>query len=397
MQRTWFAALALFLTIGSILPADDAPGIPVAQVRGMPRDIGKWPVAQQECYRSARTAMDWLRRTNKSDGRFVYGFLPALCTSMEGDSYLRQAGAAGALAAAARYFGDEAATAIARQALLTLLVETAVDPQQPQERCTAAPASLLDPVAASGALLVAIHQLAAPGKDLVEQAEQLANYLRRHQPSPGAEFWRSTGLALYGISLSHKHRPAPWKSDMLAQARGQALAQWQKEKSVLLAVALTPAFGEAYLATHDAAFAQTVFAWNDWLCSLQITQTEPLRKQFDGGFPSSQPGTAGSPDISSAYCAESLAQACRVARAANDLARHERYRRALEQALQFVLTLQYSPARTRHFADDFRPAIAGAFHASHQDGNLRLDYTEHALSALVIYLENQTDDRQALR
>jgi len=61
-------------------------------------------------------ALDWLRRTNKPDGRFVYGFLPALCTSMEGDSYLRQAGAAGALAAAARYFGDEASTAIARQA-----------------------------------------------------------------------------------------------------------------------------------------------------------------------------------------------------------------------------------------------------------------------------------------
>ena len=51
------------------------------------------------------------------------------------------------------------------------------------------------------------------------------------------------------------------------------------------------------------------------------------------------------------------------------------------------LTLQYTEPNTQYFADWYRPRLAGAFHASHQDGNLRIDYTQHAVCALVQYLE----------
>jgi hypothetical protein len=92
------------------------------------------------------------------------------------------------------------------------------------------------------------------------------------------------------------------------------------------------------------------------------------------------------PQVSSAACAEGLAEACRVARQQGDLARYRRYRESLERCLQFVATLQYTDANTQHFADWYRPALVGGFHASHQDGNLRLDYTQHAVCALVQYL-----------
>ena len=89
----------------------------------------------------------------------------------------------------------------------------------------------------------------------------------------------------------------------------------------------------------------------------------------------------------SAYCAESLAEACRVAKLMGDLPRYERYERALVHNIHFLMSLQYTSAKTQHFVEKFRPSIHGAFHASHQDGNIRIDYTQHSLCAMVQYLE----------
>ncbi len=94
------------------------------------------------------------------------------------------------------------------------------------------------------------------------------------------------------------------------------------------------------------------------------------------------------PAVDSAVYAESLVEACRVAREVGDVARHQRYSEALERCLQFLTTLQYTDAGVQHFERWYRPRIVGAFHASHRDGNLRIDYTQHAVSALVGYLEH---------
>ena len=69
----------------------------------------------------------------------------------------------------------------------------------------------------------------------------------------------------------------------------------------------------------------------------------------------------------------------------------ERYERALLHNLHFLMSLQYTGARTQHFVESFRPSINGAFHASHQDGNIRIDYTQHSLCAMVQYLDAVVD------
>jgi hypothetical protein len=92
------------------------------------------------------------------------------------------------------------------------------------------------------------------------------------------------------------------------------------------------------------------------------------------------------PDIGSARFAAALADACRTARHAGDTRRYDRYREALERGLQFLGTLQYTQANTQHFADWYRDEILGAFHISHEDGNLRLEDTRVAVWALVQYL-----------
>ena len=246
--------------------------------------------------------------------------------------------------------------------------------------------------------------------DLLEQADQLANYLRQQaRPdgslfvSVGAEVLKSgsaefdaecAGLALQGIIRSHKHRPAAWKLEMVGKAAGLYPAQWQASKNLAVVVSHTPAYAEAYLLTKDAAYRDAVFAMNDWLLGLQYREEyDSARKPWAGGFPRFQNGKQepGAPDIGSALPAESLAEACRVARAVGDLPRLQRYERALIQNLHFLMSLQYTGAKTQHFVETYRPLILGAFHGSHQDGNLKLDYTQHALSAMVQFLDTAAD------
>ena len=199
------------------------------------RDLAKLTPQQRSWYVAARQGMDWLRRTNRPDGKFVYGFLPDLRVPLEGDSFAAQAGAAFALARAVRFFGDERSLAISRQALLQLLLETAVDGRDKEIRHMAAPAHLVNRLASHGQLVLAIHELPAPPGDLVAQADQLCNYLRRQQQPSGAlsiaeagedaktatqeNALEAAGLALHGVVRSQKLRPAAWKLD-LARRRG---------------------------------------------------------------------------------------------------------------------------------------------------------------------------------
>ena len=77
-----------------------------------------------------------------------------------------------------------------------------------------------------------------------------------------------------------------------------------------------------------------------------------------------------------------------MARAGTDPARHQRYTEVLHRGLQFLVRLQYTDANIQHFEEWYRPRLAGGFHASTQDGNLRIDYAQHAVSALAMYLED---------
>lgn len=391
-------------TPGPIAP----PPVQPAKPAGAPRSADKLPEDAQAVFFSAHRAMEWLKLTNKPDGRFVYGFQPALRVQLEGDNFPSQAGAALALARSARYFRDGKGSAIARQALLTLLeFETTLDPRDPTRRYTAAPPTMVDRLSANGLLISAIHELesAQQSTDLIDKADQLANFLKDQQKPDGMLFITigsnalksgsaeldadRAGWALQGIIRSQKHRPAAWKLDMLRRARAAYAAQWDRHRSVAIVCSHVPAYAEAYAQTKEPAFADTVFAMNDWLLGLQYREEyDSPRRYWDGGFQRCVDGKAelATPDIGSARCAESLAEACRVAKLMGDLPRYERYERALVRSLHFLMSLQYAGAKTQHFVESFRPSILGAFHASHQDGNIRIDYTQHSLAAMVQYL-----------
>jgi hypothetical protein len=377
-------------------------------------DPGKYNPLQKQMYVSARRGGDWLQRANRGDGRFVYGYLPALKTEMEGDHYLRQAGAAVALAREARFTGNERHAAVARQAVLTLLLETSLEPDG-RTRHTTLPSTVVNRLASAGLLVLAINELPSPGEDLLQQSEQLCAFIGRQQRADGSLSYLDVdpaaksvtpgasedpdginyypGEALYGLMRSQQRRPAEWKIALVRKALAYYLPWWRQHKNMALVPWHTAAYAEAFLATKDQVFADAVNEMTDWMCGLQYVTLDPRHPFWTGGFMSWQDGkrSATAPQVSSASYAEGLAEACRVARQAGDVVHYNRFRESLERCLQFLATLQYSDANTQHFADWYRPTVLGGFFASHQDGNLRIDYTQHAVCAMVQYLNYVVD------
>ncbi len=408
-------ALAMSLVLGQQPPGGKAsrpPSNPGPLASGRPpakRDLAKFSLLDRQVYLAGQRGTEWLQRANRPDGRFVSGYLPDLRSPMEGDHYLQQVEGALALARAARYYQDAKAAALARQALLTLLLETMVDPKTPDVRHTTMPSTLINRLAAGGLLVAAIQELPEPGKDLIDQARQLNNYLFQRRRADGSLSFLDpevegkagidpggishyTGPALYALVRGGQStgKPDLARLDVVRKAAGYYTRWWTEHKNLTMVPWHTAAYTEAYLATKEQPFADAVFAMNDWVCDLQYQQLDSRRPLWRGGFKNWRDGreVAEAPEAGSAALAESLVQAGRLARHLGDVRRWRRYQEAVEACFQFLTTLQYTDANTQHFASWYRPALVGAFHASHQDGNLRLDYTSHAVSALVLYLEN---------
>ncbi len=236
-------------------------------------DLSRYNPLQKQMYLSASRGADWLARANRSDGRFVYGYLPALKTNLEGDHYLRQVGAAIALAREARFTGNERHAAIARQAVLTLLLDTTVDPQEPgvvaasfsegpasegktkspvTVRHTTLPSTMVNRLAAAGLLILAINELPSPGEDLLQQSEQLCAFIGQQQRADGSLSYTDAqaavpaepaaigedpdginyypGEALYGLMRSQQRRPAAWKTSLVRKAAAYYVAWWRPQE-----------------------------------------------------------------------------------------------------------------------------------------------------------------------
>lgn len=368
----------------AVPPRGSTPEPAAKDIQPDPGNLG--PLARQMFF-NARRGTEWLFRANRPDGRFVDGLRPELNAAFIDTHYLRQLAAARSLAEAALYFKEERYAARARQAVLALLLETSLDPADGTSRQPTLP---VDRLAATGGLLAAIAALPQPGTDLLTQTDQLASYLRRQLQADGTIRLDEPRLdaeaaALYGLIRSHQIRPAPWKLNVLRQALPPYRAAWRENKTLEAVPPQIAAFTEAYLVTQETAFAEYVFELADWLLTKQIKDIDPRTPLWLGGF---RTGAADEPPQAvSAQYAACLVDACRAAQAAGDLEHYRRCRDGLERGLQFLATLQYTEANTQHFADWYRPTVLGGFFAAHQDGYLRLDFTAHALSALVGYLK----------
>src|SRR5262245_29692185 len=92
--------LGTLVPLGSPAQVAKVAGVAAPSVAPRQRDLTKYTPQQRNFYLTGQRGLEWLQRANKPDGRFVHGLVPALRVPLEGDGYLRQAGAAFALARA---------------------------------------------------------------------------------------------------------------------------------------------------------------------------------------------------------------------------------------------------------------------------------------------------------
>jgi hypothetical protein len=356
----------------------------------------------QEVQSQIESGAQWLAHMNEDNGRFTHGILPALNRTLDGDDYLHQLEATIALARAARYLNNKNYAAAATQAVLRFLDDTVTDSTGGKLR-SGGPAVDTDHLAAAGLLVSAINELPMPQDDILDKADQLCRFIATRQQVNGALQCTNSsstdteavvngcsssgpGQALCGLMASQRRRPAQWKLDIVHKALGYYQDWWRSHRNAELAASQTPAYAEAYLATKSKDYADAVFEMNDWLCALQYSQLDPRHQQWWGGFKCST-DDADAPTVHGCLYAQSLAAACRVARQLGDAQRFDKqYRPALELWRTYLVRLQYVEANTQHFDPTYRRrSLLGGFHASTEDGTLRIDFTAQAVCALLEY------------
>ncbi|MER3415708.1 MAG: hypothetical protein C4297_05785 [Gemmataceae bacterium] len=362
-------------------------------------DAGRLRPADRIRLLAARRAAEWLFKANQPDGLFLPGIEPGFGQVVEppADQVIQQALAAAALARAARLLNEPRYAARSSQCILTLLVLTRADPHRPGTRTFVFASSQASRLEAAACLVCAIQHLPQPGADLHQAAQELAEYIRQMQQPDGLFLYRDdlpadhpenqhseAVLAACGracqalVLMPHKNE----HGEALAKACHQAYARWEKRPS-LSASLLSRGLFECSGASAQAE--RELWAINDWLTQMQYTVQAP-QARWRGGF-ARGPADRTAPDVGGARAVGSLTYAARQARSRGDTVRLRAYETALDEGVAFLISLQFTPANMRQFAEWFQPSVYGAFASSPATSLVRLDGHAEALWALLDYLE----------
>jgi len=398
MRRTTLSLALLALAAGAAAqPPAPLPATPTEAPISKYDPITVFPAPTQLAVRGVATGANWLVRMNQAQGRFMHGYRPAVRQATDGDTDLRQAHGALALAQAAKFTGDDRSAAVASQAVLTLLASTSPDPTDPASRVPTSAGC--NRVGFAAVLALAIYALPGADERLLAEADRLCQYLRKQcrpdgsiqyadGPDPaGANEY--PGYALTAIVANSVARPDPSKADAAVKAMRFYRAAFRAAPHPLLAATLIPAFADIRLRNnHDEAGAAAL-ELADWLCGLQYPPSFPRNPTWSGGFRgvvNGQPADT-EPTCDSAACLAALGWAYQVTARTADVPRAERYRQAAQDAARFVTSLQYDEPNTRHFENTFRAnVLIGGFHLSPSDGDLRVDAAGRCVSGLLRYL-----------
>jgi hypothetical protein len=407
-MRFLILATLLFVSaafaVGTVQPPAPpvSPETPLAQFE----PLAAFPQSTQTAVRSSVHAAHWLTRMNQPQGRFQFGYRPALRQPLEGDHNLKQARAALALAQAARFTGDRRQIAVASQAVLSLLAITKIDPADPNCRMPVVSSMTCNRVGFAAVLALCIYELPGADEKLLAEAERLCEFLHRQlrvdgsvhyvdgpndlstkvDPAGANEF---PGTALHALALSQRAAPAAWKTEALAKGLEHYRAWFKANPHPMLAATLTPAFAELHLQTKSDDAASAVFEMNDWLIGMQYAAGDPRHPLWAGGFKTVAGGhmVESEPGCECGAYVQSLAYAYRLANTRMDPNRAARCKQTLYDAVQFLAGLQYTEANTRHFENGFRASVLlGGFYFTPTDGNLRIDSTAWALTGMLRFL-----------
>lgn len=371
-----------------------------------------------ECFR-------WLWRNS---GDNIYGWNPSLNRPIPGRNLLRSAGAHAALARGVRTFvwettedgpwglasiGEQVRDSVANFVReQTVSAEARVDFLRPLAK-----GDDCNPVGLAALLLLSLEEATEDpfGHDprIHDSIPGIARYLAYRQRQDGTfrlglsddpaddegdddldEVAYYPGEALYAMARGHRIEKESWRTEVVERAFAPYRNHWRQYRQQAFVPWQSCAYSEMYLATRQRKYADFVFEMNDWLLPLQYSERVGVSKEWIGGFDSVWQGERmnAPPGASTGSYAESLVDAFRVARAVGDKERMEKYEAATIAAFRFLTSIQYTDANTKHFQPELQERLKGAFHASVEDGTVRIDFAQHALMAMCNYLKEVKGD-----
>src|SRR5262245_33289420 len=262
--------------------------------------LAAFPHTTQFAVRGVLLGSDWVTKRNQPNGRFLFGYIPALQQPMTGDHDLKQAQSALAMAQAAKFSGDKQQVAIASQVILTLLASTKIADDS-NSRVPVQSSLVCNRVGFAAVVALAIYELPNASDKLIEEAERLCAFLRAQIRADGSVHYTDgasdnaaqidpagmneyPGFALQALAMSNRFRPADWKKEAVKKGVTHYLAAFRAKPHPLMAATITPAAAELYFQTKLSDMATATFEMNDWLCSVQIPPTDRRCPQWAGGF-----------------------------------------------------------------------------------------------------------------
>lgn len=390
-------------------PHEPLTPVAASTPKAVPADRFKTPGQTAEtlaAVESAKEAAGWLTRMSKADGRFVSGIDAGLGREIPGDDFA-QACAALALARAAKFTGDEKATAAASQACLTLLTLTKTDAKDDSMRVPTLAADRGNKVGFVAALAMAIYDLPAPDAKLVAEADKLTKFLFTRLRTDGSVHYTDgdanptktdpegvnvyPGLCLQAVMASDRVASEKWKREAVERGVKCYREVFKAAPTAELCGSLLPAVCDYALRVKDAKdAAEFAFAMADWLCDRQYAADDARnpRGRWTGAF---KPTAGDEPTSRVCGGVEGVSAAVSVAAQVPDTTRYARYRKAARDGLSFARSLQFTAANRNaaHFAPEFRAQwVYGGVHGSPTDGLLRVEQTAGLLTAELRFLES---------
>ncbi len=135
------------------------------------------------------------------------------------------------------------------------------------------------------------------------------------------------------------------------------------------------AFVRLYEISPEINYANFVFQMEDWLTSQQYLDNAP-RPDYLGAY-----GTMSVPSITAGVRTEGVSDAYLLAKKLRYEEKAERYKKSILLASNFLMKLQHTVENTKEYRN---PEVSiGAFVYKVGDTAARVDYTQHAVSAMI--------------
>jgi len=238
--------------------------------------------------------------------------------------------------------------------ILLALIEYPVYPNSEDIKKKLA-AGLLRQQKENGAFLTRFNSGGERGKDYYPGEAKLA-LMRYHQETKDSKYMNA-------VQKAFPYYRKYWRGN-----KNAAFVSWN-----------TQAYKILYDVTKSKMIASFIFEMNDWIVKNEQVH-ESLYKDEIGGMPKK------SPRFSTSVYVQGINDAYSVAVAERDHKRTVRYRDSIKSGIRFILLSQYVYLNSYYLPNEER--AYGGFRYSLTKNNMRIDFTQHAIFAILKALEN---------